>query len=76
MRILVVLALLLVPATALLSPTAARAEDPVQLPEIVITPATPSVRVFVARRRPEPRIDDLRTSFTSEIVASSERAPF
>ncbi len=48
----------------------------IHLDPIVITPARPTAIYFVARSRPEARLEDLRESFTTEIVASTGGAPF
>lgn len=76
-RLLAVLAL-----SALAAPAVAAAQDstprgPVIVgPVIHITPARPSAVILVARSRPEPRVEDMRASFTPEIVAATGGAPF
>jgi hypothetical protein len=68
---------MLVVAAVLFVPSVVLAEDPsVRLDDIHISPDAPSVRVFVARRRPQPRLEELRASFTSEIVSSASSTPF
>jgi len=48
----------------------------IRLDDIVVTPARPTALYFVGRSRPESRVEDLRESFTTEIVASTGGAPF
>lgn len=71
MRILLVLALVITPSLAL-------AEEPsttVVLPPTYVRPRVPA-HVFVARSRTEHRADELRATFTAEIVSSASSAPF
>ena len=65
------------------SASTARAQEPapaerrvIVLEETTITPARPAAMTFIARARPASRVEDLRSSFTTEIVAATGGAPF
>lgn len=68
---------------ASLSTSTALAQEPapaerrvIVLEETTITPARPAAMTFIARSRPASRVEDLRSSFTTEIVAATSGAPF
>jgi hypothetical protein len=70
----VVLAVLSLPALALAQEPADAAGEHV-LPPIHVHARAP-VHVFVARSRTERSPDELRATFTDEIVATASRPPF
>jgi hypothetical protein len=66
---------LLALALCLLATAPASADPPIELRPIVITRRTPAVFVQLVRTRPETRAEDLRRSFTREVVRSVRAEP-
>jgi hypothetical protein len=72
--LLVVLAVLAVPSMASAEEAATPSRERVLAP-IIVRPRAP-VHVFVARSRTERPLEELRATFTDEIVATASASPF